>query len=152
MLFSQEVVIQVFMICNYTYTLCRVSVDTECWCVTEVMCFSWSHLACDGSRARKSSTSGTESLITFWNSGWYWHISFTNLFCCYTFFFLLLLHHLHLCLHHYYQHPRSGELQMQILKSCLLRTQSWKVLPFKTWSRSVCSHACYAYCLGFLPC
>ena len=24
--------------------------------------------------------------------------------------------------------------------------------PFKTWSRSVCSHTCYAYCQGFLPC
>ena len=24
--------------------------------------------------------------------------------------------------------------------------------PFKAWSRSVCSHACHAYCQGFLPC
>ena len=24
--------------------------------------------------------------------------------------------------------------------------------PFKAWSRSVCSHTCYAYCQGFLPC
>ena len=24
--------------------------------------------------------------------------------------------------------------------------------PFKTWSRSVHSHSCYAYCQGFLPC
>ena len=24
--------------------------------------------------------------------------------------------------------------------------------PFKAWSRSVYSHACYAYCQGFLPC
>ena len=24
--------------------------------------------------------------------------------------------------------------------------------PFQAWSRSVCSHACYAYCQGFLPC
>ena len=23
--------------------------------------------------------------------------------------------------------------------------------PFKAWSRSVCSHTCYAYCQGFLP-
>ena len=24
--------------------------------------------------------------------------------------------------------------------------------PFQTWSRSVYSHTCYAYCQGFLPC
>ena len=24
--------------------------------------------------------------------------------------------------------------------------------PFKSWSRSVYSHTCYAYCQGFLPC
>ena len=27
-----------------------------------------------------------------------------------------------------------------------------KGTPFNTWSRSVYSHACYAYCQGFLPC
>ena len=24
--------------------------------------------------------------------------------------------------------------------------------PFTAWCRSVCSHTCYAYCQGFLPC
>ena len=27
----------------------------------------------------------------------------------------------------------------------------FKLSPFKAWSRSVCSHTCYAYCQGFLP-
>ena len=54
-------------------------------------------------------------------------------------------------------------------KTCLRRFPQWgaadaeikvpssentelKRSPFKAWSRSVCSHTCYAYCQGFLPC
>ena len=46
---------------------------------------------------------------------------------------------------------RIGELRTQKLKSHLVRTQVLNVLPFKAWSRSECSHACNAYCQGFLP-
>ena len=53
-------------------------------------CFRWSHLACDGSRPRKSSTSGTTLLITFWSSGWYQHAFVSYLLCfstsCLSFF------------------------------------------------------------------
>ena len=51
-----------------------------------------------------------------------------------------------------YSLPRSGEPRTQKLKSHQMRTQSLKVSPFKSWSRSVYCHACYAYCQEFLPC
>ena len=44
-------------------------------------CFRWSHLACGGSRPRKSSTSGTTLLITFWSSGWCRHAFVSYLLC-----------------------------------------------------------------------
>ena len=51
----------------------------------------------------------------------------------------------------YSKKPRSWELWTQKLKSHLVRTQL-KRSPFNAWSMSVCSHICYAYCQGFLPC
>ena len=47
---------------------------------------------------------------------------------------------------------RSVVPRKQILKSPLLKTQSWQLHPFKAWSRSEYSHACFAYCQELLPC
>ena len=48
--------------------------------------------------------------------------------------------------------PHSGELRTQKLKVPSGENKELKCSPFKTWSRSVYNHTCYAYCQGFLPC
>ena len=48
--------------------------------------------------------------------------------------------------------PHSGELRTQKLKVPSGENKELKRSPFKTWSRSVYNHTCYAYCQGFLPC
>ena len=41
----------------------------------------------------------------------------------------------------------DAEIKVQSVENTELKGS-----PFKTWSRSVYSHTCYAYCQGFLPC
>ena len=48
--------------------------------------------------------------------------------------------------------PHSGELRTQKLKVPSGENKELKCSPFKTWSRSVYNHTCYAYCQRFLPC
>ena len=47
--------------------------------------------------------------------------------------------------------PQWGVADVEI-KDPSVETTELKGSPFKTWSRSVYSHTCYAYCQGFLPC
>ena len=47
--------------------------------------------------------------------------------------------------------PQWGAADAEIKVSSGENTEL-KRPPFKTWSRSVCSHTCYAYCQWFLPC
>ena len=47
--------------------------------------------------------------------------------------------------------PQWGAADAEIKVSSGENTEL-KRPPFKAWSRSVCSHTCYAYCQWFLPC
>ena len=47
---------------------------------------------------------------------------------------------------------RSRELRTQKLKVPSGENTELKRSPFQSWSRSVYSHTCYAYCQGVLPC
>ena len=47
--------------------------------------------------------------------------------------------------------PQWGTTDAEI-KDLSVEKSELKGSPYKAWSRSVNSHACYAYCQGFLPC
>ena len=49
-----------------------------------------------------------------------------------------------------YPSPQWGAADAEIKVSSGENTEL-KGSPFKTWSRSVYSHTCYAYCQGYLP-
>ena len=123
--------------------------------IAKTYCYSCPNLCCDASRfphtwiwwRKKLGASAQRSSFEFW--GHVWNFILAGSFCSTEFFWILRT-----CLkfHISWSHTRSGVLRTQKLKTHLLRDQSSKVLPLKTCSRSVLSHACYAYCRGFLPC
>ena len=47
--------------------------------------------------------------------------------------------------------PQRGAADAEIIVPADENTEL-KGSPFKAWNRSAYSHACYAYCQGFLPC
>ena len=67
---------------------------------------------------------------------------------------LPLLHsvlHMHVHTHTSGTEPHSEVLRMQNLKTPSVENPELKDSPFKAWSRSGYSHACFTCCQGFLP-
>ena len=62
-----------------------------------------------------------------------------------------VVHELHAMFHSYILSPQWGAADTEIKVSSGENTELTHS-PLKTWSRSVFSHTCYAYCQGCLPC
>ena len=59
--------------------------------------------------------------------------------------------HWHIISKYQFMAPQWGAVDAEIKVPSGENTEL-KLSPFKAWSKSVYSHACYAYCQGFLPC